>query len=257
MTVVASFLPVVTATPPSTRKYDANSKPISSLSDKFTLTVLTPDSKGKINLKVSNPVILKSYWLFSEVLVSLPRVGLANLGAQTFSLKNKKLSAEGSEASLLPVKYEISFLGLRSFLFDPDERAGPYDSINFTAVHTTDSYGRRFLRLGAGDGEFLSENHVIGSKHLLLHFTMRRPLLYLHTNTSFFFSHQARINSSSVEPPVCKFFTSQTLMKVIVSSVFFVFLSFFFWNKYILGLGGAAARGASFKETTKLTPLVF
>ena len=133
---------------------------ISTLNKKFTLAVLAPDSKGKINLKVSDPVILNQYGLFSDQYVSLPLVGLANLAPTVFSLKNKKLRAEGSEgsseaseATLLPDQYEISLLGLRSFVFFPDVGTKP---VNFTAVQASDSYGRTFLRLGRDDGEFFS-----------------------------------------------------------------------------------------------------
>lgn len=159
----ALFLLVMTAPSrrPSTPGHYASRKLISSLTKHFKLAVLAADRKKRINLKASHPVVVHRYGNLSGVNVSILLAGLANDVGTEFSLKNGRLITNGTEASFLSRRPNFNLTGLQSFIFFPDERTRDYNPINFTAVETSDSYGRTFLRLGGDDGEFLLKDTSI------------------------------------------------------------------------------------------------
>lgn len=145
--------PVMTAKPTAT-KCVPQSKILSSVPGKFSLAVLAPDSKGRIDLMASRPVVLEIYDIFSARYVDVPRIN--QLDSTFFTLKNKTLSVGDLEASFLPEEYEIAdFRGLQSFIFNPDLYFDVKPA-RFTATGACDSYGRSFLRLGGPDGEFVT-----------------------------------------------------------------------------------------------------
>ena len=149
MMTFASILPVMTAAaPPSTGKDAAKPKLISTLEDNFTIRVLAPDSRGNLNLQNSNPLVLNVVGLARPDSVTVPFTGLANVDAPVFSLKNKKLIAGSSPATLLPKDDD----GLSAFVFFPGI---PTEPVDFIATEALDSYGNGFLRLGSGDGKFV------------------------------------------------------------------------------------------------------
>ena len=156
---IAFSLPAMTAKSGATPKCVADSKLLTSVPQKFSLAILAPDGKGRINLQVADPVIVIPYGLYSGISIDVPQVGLANVDPTIFSLKNKKLITGGSDAEFLSDDRELSYIGLRSFVFNsnfPDD-----EPANFTATGACDSYGRSFVRLGGADGEFVARMDLL------------------------------------------------------------------------------------------------
>lgn len=54
---LASVLPTATAAPPATLRCVPDSKVLGTLSKNFTLRVLFKDDRGRVDLKVSKPVV--------------------------------------------------------------------------------------------------------------------------------------------------------------------------------------------------------
>lgn len=184
-TVIMAFaclVPVITASLSSSVEYVANSKLISTLHDNFTLVVLITNEKDELNLEKSDPLLISTFVFskvpllidpnscddgicdpraidrgFDYIQATIPVTGLANIHPTTFSLKNKKLSTGGFDFELLSDNVKIN-PDFDSFVFASDLPTVP---INFTAVGTSDSYGRKFLRLGADDGKFVPGDYVV------------------------------------------------------------------------------------------------
>lgn len=148
----------------------AKPKLISTLKDQFTLRVLAPDSKGKINLKHSDPLIAELPELEKPGFTVYPETALANTDATVFSLENNKLILGSYTAALTPSDTNI-YGGFRSFVFASDVETEP---VNFTATKASDSYGKSFLRLGSDDGKSVTEDHVIEPKCRLSYFIIKR-----------------------------------------------------------------------------------
>ena len=128
-----------------------------SVPGEFSLQVLVPNERGKISLTDSRPVKIESDDVLSGAESDFPRVDGDGKPA-IFSLTDKKLFKEGFEATLLDKYYTFPSNGLRNIVwygFRNDDIA------RFTAVKAVDSYGKNFLRLGADDGEFLMQNHLL------------------------------------------------------------------------------------------------
>lgn len=138
----------------------------STLYKDFTLRVLAPDSQGKFDLKRSDPVTLHLGFA-ADTQIQTPFAALANRPGTVFSLKHNQLIWNNTATVVL--RDDFGGLGLREFVFliFPSDPHGdgflfiePFETLNFTAVPTCDSYGREFLRLGRGDGEFRCLNLV-------------------------------------------------------------------------------------------------
>ena len=133
----------------------------STLKKDFTLRVLTPDSKGRYDIGVTDSVRPIGTQL-GDISAFSPGVGLANSEGPVFSLKDNKLITNNIVATIVKEDVVSGGLGLRSFIyifFPPDPSGGsflrdPFLALNFTAVTARDSYGKRYLRLGRGDGKF-------------------------------------------------------------------------------------------------------
>lgn len=146
--VLALFLSTAIAAASSTYK---KSKVIFDLSRNFTISMLAPNANGKYDLKVSKPIVARLFGLFSDTFPDLAFYNDEESPPTTFSLKNKKLIEKGFEASILPGT-EVSFLGLETIAWNSPLVDTP---LNVTAIEEHDSYGKRFLRLGGNDGEFI------------------------------------------------------------------------------------------------------
>lgn len=146
---------VMTASSPSGPKYTAKPTPISTFANEFTLAVLAADSEGKIDLTKTDPLIRSPSNPANPSSLDLLFTAYANVKPTVFALKNQKLSAGNDVLGFAAPEIETTGYGYRSFLFNPSGKIFA-EAVNFTAVPTSDSYGRSFLRLGTDGGELKS-----------------------------------------------------------------------------------------------------
>lgn len=153
---LASFLPTAAAAPPATPCVP-DSKVLGTLAKNFTLRVLVQDDRGRVDLKVSKPVIFGSYETVSGATSDALIVGSAGAQAEVFELKNNRLLNSSPyftyNLGLENPDYEPNPNGPRSIVRAGSLGAKAYD---FTAVQACDRYGRGFLRLGQNRSEFIT-----------------------------------------------------------------------------------------------------
>lgn len=152
--VIAFSLPIIT-TKPYTSKCIADPTILSSVPKKFALAIVSPNNNNNNSINSTDllwPLALSWYSLPTGQFVPAPFT--SDYSVTIFTLKNKRLSAIGIEATFLPEEYDADAKrGLQVPVFTPDFNFTP---ALFTAREACDSYNRKFLRLGGPDGEYAS-----------------------------------------------------------------------------------------------------
>lgn len=180
MTIAFSLPPILTAqrfTSPCSKGYWLILP--SSSGRQFSLAVVIPDEKGKIDLTASRPVVVKPYEISATNVVSVPTIDLTSptgpingwatydpnpdvlnvpdVTRTRFLLEDGILTLvnTGTKASFIPDEYK-NIAGFRDGSqvvgFDPDPRSN-ITQARFTATQARDSFGRSFFQLAGPDGE--------------------------------------------------------------------------------------------------------